>query len=197
MYLFLDTTTNITVGVLDDKFRWLSYEYVLSNKSSSLVHAMINEQIEKCSTSLYELKGVFYCSGPGSYTGMRISQGIVDIFGWHKLEIKSFYHFDVPQLLGISEGAWISKAFKREAFVYRWSWESSESGLYQMTNLGLELGNVENIFFGHEEFDSYSGELTRDLIKNNSEEIFKSVLKLKEDKPLFYYRSLEEEYSKQ
>ncbi len=197
MYLFLDTTTNITVGILDEKFRWLSYDYVLSNKSSSLVHAIINEQIKKCGADLSRLEGVFYCSGPGSYTGMRISQGIVDILGWHQLPIKSFYHFDIPQLLGISRGAWISKAFKREAFLYRWSGESSESGLYQMKELPLELDGIDNIFFGHDKLDSYDGELTSNLIRNNSEEIFKNVVRLNENKPLFYYRSLEEEYSKQ
>ena len=86
MYLFIDTTKDVTVGLVDNNFEWLEYEYFKDAKGSALIHKCIYEQLEKQNKTIDDLVGVLQVAGPGSYTGMRVSEGVSQIFDWQKLK---------------------------------------------------------------------------------------------------------------
>ncbi|MBF0359916.1 MAG: hypothetical protein HQK49_02840 [Oligoflexia bacterium] len=132
--LFLDTTYNMVIGILDADNTWIDYQCLLEKKSSALIHKQIDEIIKKNNLSKYnnenknennnesknEIQRVVYLAGPGSYTGVRVGRGIAEVFSLLNRQIFSFYHFDVPEYLNVTKGIWFSKAFKGEFFLYQW-----------------------------------------------------------------------------
>ncbi len=121
MYLYIDTTDHIIVGLLSDEFQWLEYHEEKSIKrSSNELHHTIYKILEKHELKFSKLRGFLFAAGPGSYTGMRLSEGIAQICEWQGIRVNSFYHVDVPHLLKSEEGVWFSKAFKGEYFFYEW-----------------------------------------------------------------------------
>ena len=87
MKLFLDTTFGITVGLLDDQNEWLDYSFVDGQKGSAVIHKIILDLLEKNNLSIKNVKALFQIAGPGSYTGMRVSDGISQIFDWQKFRL--------------------------------------------------------------------------------------------------------------
>ncbi len=195
MYLFIDTTFEITIGLLDKNFDWLEYQHIQSNKSSAVVHKMVFDLLEKNGLKVVALDGVFFSAGPGSYTGMRVSEGIKDIFEWQGIKVNSFYHFDIPQLSGESSGQWVSKAFKGEYFVFEW--DEKEEKRFFIKESELDDFIKEKHIYSHEDFgDNCNTDLTRDLIHKNSEQIFSLILKNNLVKSLYYYRTLDQEFTR-
>ena len=47
MFLFIDTTYVVTVGLLNEEFKWVGYKRISSNKSSLVLHEMIHESLEE------------------------------------------------------------------------------------------------------------------------------------------------------
>ena len=186
MYAFIDTTSKIIYGLLDAEFKWIDYCVLDSNKSSAKLHYLIHDTNEKNKISLKQITRIFYCAGPGSYTGMRISEGLVNIFAWQDFEYNSFYQFDIPKICGVKQGMWYSKAFKGEFFTYEWS-EGSVGTRSLIKEDELDSKLVEPNLFTTVE--------TVELIKNQSEIIFSKILKDNSKKELYYYRPLEEEFS--
>lgn len=183
MYLYLDTTEKISIGLLDEKFNWISYLESEEKVVSKVVHTLINNILEERSLSFDDLKGAFFSSGPGSYTGMRVSDGIAKVFKWHNIAIYSFYHFDVPRLLDVPSGAWIAKAFKGESFVFEWNQSSTSKKLIKEID-----GDIDNQVFNHDK--------TKKLIKENSEVFFNQIISFNKYLDLYYYRELEVEFQR-
>ncbi|MFT6633775.1 MAG: tRNA threonylcarbamoyladenosine biosynthesis protein TsaB [Bacteriovoracaceae bacterium] len=195
MYLFIDTTQNITIGLLGEDLKWIDYQYLISKKSSAELHYLIYEMLSSRNKDVTSITGLIYCAGPGSYTGMRISEGLSNIFEWSKIKVNSFYHFEVPAICGANKGIWGAKAFKGEYFLYSWNQTVGEKILVPENELESRIGNKE-IYFGHEAFLEKSGKLSKDFIKDCPELIFKYVLENNLCVPLYYYRPLEEEFSR-
>lgn len=194
--LFVDTTFGITVGVLDENNSWKSYQFVNSNKSSSIVHKMIKDRLEEVGKDETAISKLIQVSGPGSYTGMRVSDGISQVFEWQNIETYAFYHFQVPRLLGFEQGLWVSKAFKGEIFCHYWNESESKNYLIKEQELEGILEEDREIFTSHgQDFVSKSTQ-TSILIKEKSLELFKTILHNKLKEPLYYYRSLEDEFTK-
>lgn len=194
MYLFIDTTTYITVGLLDSEFKWLSYKFVESNKSSAVLHKIIYDVFTDAKLEISDLKNLIYTAGPGSYTGMRVGQGLADIFNWQNISMYSFYHFDVPMLCQVEQGEWYSKAFKGEYFLHRWDkGEVQFSGLVPEDKMDFTM---QRRFTGFTPLDQENCELTKDLIYEKSQDLFSKVITEKMCKELFYYRPIEVEFQK-
>ena len=70
MYLFIDTTKDITVGLLNREFEWIEYEFFENAKGSALIHKCIYDQLERQNIGLDNIEGLVQLAGPGSYTGM-------------------------------------------------------------------------------------------------------------------------------
>lgn len=195
MHLLIDTSQNITIGLLDGNFTWVEYQYLISKKSSADLHYLIYETLKKHDLDVTNIESLFYCAGPGSYTGMRISEGLSNIFEWSKIKVNSFYHFQVPYFCGVESGVWISKAFKGEYFLARWNKDKIEKSLLDLDSI-LNESVGENVFFGHESLPELEGKYSKELIKNQPEKLFSYILKHNLKQELYYYRPLEEEFTR-
>lgn len=195
MFLFIDTTKDITVGIVDSEYQWLEYEFFENAKGSALIHKCIYDQLNKQKKEVHDLKGVIQVAGPGSYTGMRVSEGVSQIFDWQKFDTFSFYHYEVPQLLGKTEGTWFANAFKGEYFLYKWNGVEGSKALIKKNE--LNINEIENLYtsFQFENFDNDIS-LTSKLIEENNVELFKEIVTKKIKRPLYYYRTIDQEYTR-
>jgi tRNA threonylcarbamoyladenosine biosynthesis protein TsaB len=201
--LFLDTTNGISVGLLNEDLEWEHFHYIDSNKSSSIVHKLIKDALDETSCSMGDIKKLIQISGPGSYTGMRVSDGISQIMDWEGLETYGLHHFQVPRILGYEKGAWLAKAFKGEIFCYEWDQNVFEQRMIRESDLPESLEKLKNEkkkIFSTRSFDLIPAEValieTSKLIKENAGEIFQEVLSRKMKEALYYFRSIDDEFSK-
>ena len=208
--LFLDTTNGITVGLLNEDFQWCHYNYNDSKKSSSIVHKLIKDGLDAIDKSQEDIKNCIQMSGPGSYTGMRVSEGISQVLEWQGVTVYGLYHFQVPRILGETSGVWIAKAFKGEVFVYAWEQDEVNNYMVKESELVNHLSNFtlsnKKIFSSlkfdlnnnlkNDELNDVSIIETKALIEARPQEIFNHVIKAKISEPLYYFRSIEEEFSK-
>ncbi|MBT3235147.1 MAG: hypothetical protein HN353_04290 [Bdellovibrionales bacterium] len=203
--LFLDTTDGLTVGILTDDFQWLDHENIRQGRCANKIHPLINRMLDNQGITIREVKGVFYLAGPGSYTGMRVGEGIAAIARWQNISVHSFYHFEVPLIaLGVERGAWLGFAYKQEYFLYQWVGSNASSSL--VTPEQLQGWLIENsdcpIYINSGDprlIDLLSNcavepQLTQDIIHQQSQKLFTQVEKLERECPLHYYRPLEQEF---
>lgn len=193
-YLYIDTTRNLTIGLLSKEEGWLSRIVHKDVKSSELLHNEIHEMCIGKGISLKSLSGIIYAAGPGSYTGMRVSEGLAQVFRWQGIPVFGFYHFELPQLLGVNEGLWISEAFKGEFFLYKWNGEGAVKKLVVKSDLEQELANSQSIYTHHREETELANLLTTDLIENQWDKLLNLVVSDNMRREPYYYRTLEEEF---
>lgn len=192
MYLYVDSSKGLCTGLLDADFKWLHFSSEAHVKSSATLHWDIYNILGLEVTG--ELQGVFVISGPGSYTGMRVSEGLAQIFEWAKFPVWSFYHFQVPWIIGVEKGLWICDAYKGELFKYSWKGESSEIELIKKEDLEHVDKNGRYSYFGLADF-AVDG-LTEELIQENPEKIFNWVQRSNLRCSPYYFRTLEREFQK-
>ena len=194
MYLYIDTTHEITIGLLNSELKWVEYEHLLSKKSSAVLHHKIFELLAKHSFEVKELEALIYSAGPGSYTGMRVSEGIKDIIDWQGIKVYSFYHFNIPQYLEVPSGTWMAKAFKGEFFVFRWQGNEFEKSLVKESEIEEHLS--ENLYSSYDDYGRDNIILTKDMIYNNPEKVFQVIVQNNLIEELYYFRSIENEFSR-
>lgn len=194
--LFLDTSHFLTLGILDENHQWLAYQQYKETKGSGVLHSLIYDQLHQQKVKLFEIENFFQMAGPGSYTGIRLSDSIRQLLDWQKVSTFSFYHFAVPSYLGIQQGRWISYAFKNELFSYSWSVEktsqellSLEGGLEDLQNL-----NLYTHFCSALDFPKIQIQETSKLIFENPQKIFEHVRAAKIQESPYYYRPLNKEF---
>lgn len=187
--LFLDTSLNLTLGLLDPEKNWLDYFHLQDRKSASVIHSLLFDMLEKNKLNLENLETLFYCSGPGSYTGMRVTEGIARLFEWQGKKIRSFYHYEIPLFCGITKGEWVANAYKGEIFIFNWKGNESESKLVK-TDVFVENDEV----YGHD-FNLVTNKMnTVNLIYDNPKLVFSALENEEKAKKLNYYRLVENEF---
>ncbi|MBG07152.1 MAG: hypothetical protein CME68_00200 [Halobacteriovoraceae bacterium] len=200
--LFVDTTNQLTFGLLTEKWGWRDYFHSPELRTSAVkIHALIFEMLRKHGLSMSDIGKVFFLNGPGSYTGVRVSEGMAQVFKWLSLETYSFYHQDIPLLLNYEKGSFYVNAFKGEVFSFEWSEESKKSNLCAISNLKGNINSSEgalNFFIEPSELEKElslkDGLYTTKLLKEKPEVLFPSVLEKELRKPPFYFRPLEKEF---
>ena len=192
--LFVDSTSGLVIGLLDSSYNWVEYLSLDEKKPSEIIHNEIFNLVTKHKLTLLEMQ-CFVSSGPGSYTGMRLSEGLAQIFELYKMTVYSFYHFDVPRLSGVPRGFWTTNAFKGQAFIYNWSAEEDEkhlinkdSFLIEDERLGYTLDNDDPLFTNLIS--------TKKLIQTDAHLFFPKVKLQKMRVAPYYFRSLDEEFNK-
>lgn len=197
--LFLDTSNKVTFGVLGDDLNWLKYYSSEDLKASKVLHSLVNEALEELGIELKNLNEIFYLTGPGSYTGVRVAQGFAEILQWQGHETYSCRHFDIPALLGKESGVFVSRAFKQETFFYEWENAQSRQGLMPeaLAVEDLKSHAQKAIACYTSEPDFYKDCVsTYDLIQQNPQALFGALRERKMKSEVFYYRDLEEEFSR-
>lgn len=190
--LFVDSTAGLVVGLLNSDFEWVEYMSLDEKKPSEIIHAEIYKLLIKYNLKLAEMQ-CFVSSGPGSYTGMRLSEGLAQIFEISKIPVYSFYHFDVPRLSGVARGFWVTNAFKGQVFIYNWNGDEVESHLVDKNNFQIE---DEKFGYTLETLDPLFANLisTKEIIRSNPSKLFSKVKALNSRMAPYYFRSLDEEF---
>jgi len=201
--LFIDTTDNVVVGVLSDQYKFLEIKNIGNRKSSKEIHGIIYESLKKHGLELSNINSLFLISGPGSYTGMRVGEGIAQIVEWQSIPTYSFYHFQIPFFLGKLSGTWISNAFKSEYYMYSWNKNENKSILIKEEDIEKKIKDLkaknENIYVKFKDSIKHSNDKyieTSSMIVNFDSKLFLEVIKQKKREEPYYYRSLEKEFKK-
>ncbi|MDC1174126.1 hypothetical protein OAT67_01925 [Bacteriovoracaceae bacterium] len=194
-YLFLDTSYFVTIGLIDENFDFINYQLFENRKGSTILHKEIYLMLKENKMKIKDIDALIISSGPGSYTGMRLAEGFAQILEIDKLKVFSFYHFEVPKMIGVTEGWWCSEAFKSEIFVHRWNGEDKEQSLVKEGEFERKVDiNSDNIFTHTGTLLENHFQSTNDLIKKHSKTIFKQVVDRAEHLETYYYRPLEKEF---
>lgn len=195
--LFFDTSAQLKVGLLDENYNWIDFKKIETKKISQVIHYEIFSMLEKRNLSVKDIDKVFTISGPGSYTGMRISNGISDVFNFSGIETYSFYSYEVPSLSLIDDYFWITKAFKGEVFIYRNKHGDIKKELIEINKVQLDELKQENVYSdGSFAFNGVHLKDVSSLILENSKLIFQSVESNKLKRESYYFRDLDKEFSK-
>lgn len=205
MWLWLDTSHHVDVGFLDKEFNWIERKSIQSTKAATTLHEQIHSLLEHNQLSIDSIKGTIQIAGPGAYTGMRVSDGILKFFQFKKLNSLSFYHYDVPRLLDVNTGLWVANAFKGEIFVYFWEGLSSQTELMTEADFFSKYSDSKLTFYTHnlsafspsfQTKNHFKFEETSQLIQTSYKKLFKKVEELNLQETIYYYRSNEVEFKK-
>ncbi len=183
--LFLDSSHYLRLGILDKQFEWIDFREIKNKKGSSILHYELYKLLEEKGLQANCLKKIFLANGPGSYTGIRLAEGIAQIFEWQEVEIYSFYCFEIPYLAGVQSGAWYAEAFKGEVFLYEWDGIKTQSRLVAKSNFEDYAQKKENLYH------AYNMAL---LLKEYPQKIFSKIFERKRRFSPFYFRSLDKEF---
>lgn len=187
MFLYIDTSNQNSVGLLKKtpEYSWVDFQ--TSDKKASFIQSEIAMILEKNHLSFQDLLGVVYSAGPGSYTGMRVTQGFIGTLQSLELSTDGFYHFELVDQ--IENSMWLSSAFKNEFFVAEngQTWRLSKESCLKM----LEEKSDKKVF-------SFSGEEILGLATNSIQTVIQQQPALLQiaggEKDPYYYRPLEEEF---
>jgi len=116
--LFIDSTYDLTIGLLSDKYQWLDFRVYKNQKASALLQQECFNLCASQKLKFSELKGAIALSGPGFYTGLRLSEGFLDVVSHFNIPCYSFYSYEVPSWCGHDELPWVTKAYRGEYFYY-------------------------------------------------------------------------------
>lgn len=200
MHLFLDSSQFIQVGLLDADFNWVHREIIENRKGSQLIHSVVYEMMEEANAKTKEIDGIFLANGPGSYTGIRVAEGMGQVFEIEGIPVCSLYHFEVPFFCEIKNYSFFSEAFKGEVFHYRREGEKSSHQLIPKEDFLLLMEKKERSTLLGDCFSLEANLLGREmrgiyqLYEKQSPDIFTKAMERKEHLPPFYYRSAEKEF---
>jgi len=198
-YLFIDSTYDLSLGILTEGLDWLSFKKVNGQKASMVIQKATYELLNLHNIKAEDLKGIITVNGPGFYTGLRLAEGFSDVFNFFGVNQFSFYSYEIPFWLGHFEGTWITKAYRGEYFFYRWKGQESSIELMSVTE--FENMHFEGKYFVHskEALDSLSLSLIKEpfetskLMEEFPQIIFKNALAVPKHEP-FYFRPPEDEF---
>ncbi|MBK26685.1 MAG: hypothetical protein CME70_21975 [Halobacteriovorax sp.] len=194
--LFIDSSDNLTLGLLDEKMKWVEFKTMASRKSSGVFHGLIEELLSLNGTDIFGLERVFYAAGPGSYTGIRLVEGFSQILRWRGIETNSFYLFETPKILGVESGIWVSEAYKGELFLYDWDKDSTSTKLLKKEDALDYLSEKNEKLFSLNKIDDLDTSLVLELLEESPEKVFSDIKERNLNRDPFYYRSIENEFTK-
>lgn len=192
--LYVDSTSGLVVGLLDSNFNWIEYRDIDEKKPSEVIHVEIYNLVKKYNLNLKTMK-FFFSAGPGSYTGMRLGEGIAQVLAWEGCKVFSFLHYEVPKITGVKKGFWVTNAFKGQVFSYNWNLEAGISEKELINSVDFKIVDPElGYTLTSNSKDYYLLKNTKDLIKNSSAIIFSHVYKEEIREAPYYFRTLDEEF---
>lgn len=200
-YLFIDSTYDLVIGVLDERLNWLSFERQTGQKASAIIQTMTYDLLSKHQIKPNELKGIFTVNGPGFYTGLRLAEGFADVLKFFGIPQYSFYSYEIPKWCGYSKGTWFTKAYRGEYYFYHWDESGEEQVLLPAKE--IEQGfKADRQLFIHSpvSLDQTSSQFiqhpleTVQLLREQPQSIFQTVLSSELKREAFYFRAPEDEF---
>jgi tRNA threonylcarbamoyladenosine biosynthesis protein TsaB len=192
IYLYIDTTKGLIVALLDNNFEVKNLVDDETSKSASIIHEKMYSLLEREGVTVEDLDGVIINNGPGSYTGVRVGEGIAKIFELDGIKIVSFLEHEAISSITAS-GYWVANAFKGESFIY--SWKEGEGKREELISSDDLTQKISGSIFSNDELDINNEVVSskKFLIKNISK-VAHFYFKKGERKKPFYFRDLEDEF---
>lgn len=199
--LFLDTTYDITMGILDDSLKWLDLRRFEGKKGSATLQSEADRMFSDLKILPTTLSAIITVAGPGFYTGLRLSEGFADVMSFFKIPHYSFYTYQIPLWAGMPEGTWMTKAYRGEYFFYQWQGKGQTISLIADSNLEEFLKDQTSLLIHSEKaLDDKSLPLvpkfirTIDLLKDHPQLIFAPVMAQQLRCESYYFRAPEDEF---
>ncbi len=197
--LFIDSSYDITLGLLNGNLGWHDLRLFRGQKASATLQTETHRLLKDFPLEMKDLTGIVSVAGPGFYTGLRLSEGFADVTKFFSIPHFSFYAYEIPLWLGHGEGTWLTKAYRGEYFVYQWKGEVSEIKLIAAKD--LPQLTIEGQVFIHSETSlddkilpfTANSISTSNLLKSYPEKIFRVVMKGMQ-KESYYFRAPEDEF---
>lgn len=193
--LFIDTSYNQILGLLSNELTWIDSKIYEGQKLTGVIHHDLDLLLKKNQKFFSEIRCVYFCAGPGFYTGLRVAYGIADILRIHDIPVKSFYNYLIPELCGVKDYVWLTKAYRGEVFIY--DSRNSMINLVNEKNFHNSFGDLA--FYAHSKTsidDTIRAnfptiQYSENLIIQSPQAIFSQV---NNEEELYYFRPLDEEY---
>lgn len=201
--LFIDSTYDITLGILDDALGWVEFERFQGQKASSILQVETHRLLHKNNLKVKDLKALISIAGPGFYTGLRLSEGFADVLAFSGVPHYSFLSYEIPAFTGVKSGTWMTKAYRGEYFFHHWNEKGGLNQLVATKDLEGYLKNVDkSSFYIHSDsaIDDFSRNLisnvktSHSLLKERSKDIFTHILQQQSKVESFYFRAPEDEF---
>jgi tRNA threonylcarbamoyladenosine biosynthesis protein TsaB len=198
--LFIDSSYDITLGLLNESLEWFDFRVFKGQRASSTLQTETYKLLQDFSKKMSELKGVVTVAGPGFYTGLRLSEGFSDVTTFFQIPHYSFYSYEIPAMIGINSGTWMTKAYRGEYFIYEWSHGVGSSRLLEAKDLSALSALSDTFIHSVTSLDeklapfAVNAKSTADILKNNSQKIFQNIINNKLDRESFYFRAPEDEF---
>lgn len=201
--LFIDSTYDITLGILDDDLGWIKFERFYGQKASAIIQKETHNLLKSAGLKIPDLSSVITIAGPGFYTGLRLSEGFADVLIFLGIKHYSFLSYHIPALAGVKSGIWMTKAYRGEYFFHFWNENGSRNELVASKELEKFMNTVDKSnFYIHSDtaIDEHSRAMldkfstTHDLLKEKSQIIFPAILKAQTKVDSYYFRAPEDEF---
>ncbi len=101
MYLFIDTSTDkIMFALIDNNKKVVAFQKETANKDMiKNTNLLLDVFLDKNQLDAFNLKGIYFTIGPGSFTGIKISYLIAKTFALVNPDL-TFYTIDSLRLMG-------------------------------------------------------------------------------------------------
>jgi len=191
-YLYIDSSHDLEFGVYNSQQKqWAGFKRVEGAQNSKILHHELYQLLQELDLNFNKITAVVINSGPGSYTGMRLTEGLAQILEWQKIEVYSFYHYQVPAILEIEKYYWISTAFKGEWFIY--SHKDQSKKLIRDTQL-LDFISHAKPINTHYDFKKNGLIETSHLIHENFDRLLQHLERHHVRESVYYFREAEVEF---
>ena len=203
--LFIDTSYDVFIGLLNSQGKWEGHTILKGFKASQILQKEIYQLLQEKNLTVSAIDSVITSSGPGFYTGMRLSEGVADVFKLKGLPHFSYYNFMIPKWYGHKSGLWMTKAYRGEYFFYLWSETKEEKFLLQSKELESYFSQWRKLnipFFIHQEsaideklkvFVPHYTE-TVHLVESTPGILYQAVVNNNIQEPSYYFRAPEDEF---
>lgn len=201
--LFIDSTYDITLGILNEELGWLRFQRYLGQKASSIIQVETHSLLKSVGLSMKDISQVLTISGPGFYTGLRLSEGFADVMVFHGASHFNFLSYDIPKFSGVPSGTWMTKAYRGEYFFHNWDGEVSKNVLIATKDLEEYLASVDktNLYIHSESAidevcRKFLGKYntTTSLLESSPLAVLTEVCTQKTKMDSFYFRAPEDEF---
>ncbi len=201
--LFIDSTYDITIGILGDDLGWIDFKKFSGQKASTVIQKETHAMLGSFGIKLKDIESIITIAGPGFYTGLRLSEGFADVLKFSGIKHYSLLSYTIPRLLDIRSGTWMTKAYRGEYFFHTWSYEGQKNELISTSELEKYSLNIsKSNFYIHSDsgIDEFSkrffidSSTTHDLLRKNPNKIFTELLNSTEKSDSFYFRAPEDEF---
>lgn len=199
-HLFVDSTYDLALGLLKDDFSWAKFSQFPNQKASEILQLETLNLCNEAGIEVRDLKSVICVSGPGFYTGLRLSEGFVDVLKFSGISSYSFYSYEILNFLDIEKAHWVTKAYRGEYFIHAKNGEESENILIPSKELKDFVVDKSNFYIHSDKaIDDLGRECmpgaisTLELIQKHPE-VLKTIIEKNIQRESFYFRAPEDEF---